>query len=135
MSRNCSVCGKDGIGMTTKAGGLTRSCAPRQDAKKWSTSVPTRCTREPREVCIRETEKAPVKTRMARDWQGTASQAVTSRGTEHLLHESAACHKIDQISSLHQCRYVVRWQKTSVRDMERVVPLAAEWRAGSVCGR
>ena len=38
------------------------------------------------------------------------SQAVTSRGTEHSLHESATCHKTDQTSSSHQCRYVVRWQ-------------------------
>ena len=29
MSRSCSVCGKDGTGMTTKVGGLIRSCAPR----------------------------------------------------------------------------------------------------------
>ena len=32
--------------MSTKAGGLTRSCAPRQDVMTWSTSVATRCTRE-----------------------------------------------------------------------------------------
>ena len=51
MSRNCSACGKDAIGMTTKAGGLTRECAPRQDMKKWSTSVATRCTRESAEKC------------------------------------------------------------------------------------
>ena len=33
-----------------KGGGLTRSCAPRQDVKRWSTSV-TRCTRVSREKC------------------------------------------------------------------------------------
>ena len=41
------------------------------------------------------------------------SQALTggaSRGAEHLLHGSVTCHKIDQISSSHQCRYVARWQ-------------------------
>ena len=50
-SRSCSACGKDGIGMTTKAGGLTWGCAPRQDVKKWSTSVVTRYTRESSEKC------------------------------------------------------------------------------------
>ena len=35
------------------------------------------------------------------------SQVATSRGTEHLLHESATSHNIDQISSSHQCRSVV----------------------------
>ena len=44
MSRSCSVCGQDGIGMTTKVGGSIRSCAPRPGQKKWSTSVATRCT-------------------------------------------------------------------------------------------
>ena len=38
------------------------------------------------------------------------SQVVTSRGAEHLLYESATSHKIDQMSSSHQLRYVVRWQ-------------------------
>ena len=37
------------------------------------------------------------------------SQVVTSRGTKHLSHESAN-HKTDQISSLHQCKFAVRWQ-------------------------
>ena len=32
--------------MTTKAGGLIPNCAPKQDVKKWSTFVATRCTRE-----------------------------------------------------------------------------------------
>ena len=41
MSRTCSACGKDGIEMTRKAGGLIQSCAPRQDGKQWSTFVPT----------------------------------------------------------------------------------------------
>ena len=34
------------------------------------------------------------------------SQVVTSRGTGHLLHESATCHKINRISISQQCRYV-----------------------------
>ena len=45
---------------------------------------------------------------------------VTSRSTEHLWHASVTRHKVDQISSLRQCKYVVRWQKKSVSDMERV---------------
>ena len=59
--------------------------------------------------------RVTVTTGTDRRWQMTTrttardSQAVTSRGTEHLLHESAACHKTDQISSSHQWRYVVRW--------------------------
>ena len=55
-----SLWGKDGNGMTTMAGGLTRSCAPRQDVKKWSTSV----------KCLRETEKAPIKTGWAETDKG-----------------------------------------------------------------
>ena len=42
MSRNCSVCGKAGMGTTTKAGGLTPSCAPRQGA--CVIEFPGRCT-------------------------------------------------------------------------------------------
>ena len=38
------------------------------------------------------------------------SLVVTSRGAGHLLHESATCVKIDQISSLPRCRYAVQWQ-------------------------
>ena len=85
----------------------------------------------------------------------TDSQALTggdiTRSTEHLLHESATCHKTDQMSSSRQGGYVVRWPNHRVRDMKRVkrigriprrqaeskvlVPLAAEWRAGSVFRR
>ena len=79
-----------------------------------------------------------------RRWQVTTpmtarhSRVVTSRSTEHLSHESASCHKTDQISSSRSAM-----AKPSVRDMERVkrigrcfsgktesevlVPLAAEW--------
>ena len=46
MSRNCSVCGNDGIGMTTMVGGLIRNCAPRRDVRRWSTFVATTCTPE-----------------------------------------------------------------------------------------
>ena len=38
------MCGKDGNGMTTKAGSWIRGCAPRQDKEEWSTLVATRCT-------------------------------------------------------------------------------------------
>ena len=38
------------------------------------------------------------------------SQVAASRGTEHSLHESVSCRTIDQISSLHRCRCVVRWR-------------------------
>ena len=36
--------GRMALGRQQKAGGSTRSCAPKQDVKKWSTSVVTRCT-------------------------------------------------------------------------------------------
>ena len=39
------------IGMTTDAGGWTRSCAPRQDVRRWSAFVVTRFTRESPEKC------------------------------------------------------------------------------------
>ena len=69
-SRNCSACGKD-IGMTTKAGGLTRGCAPMQDVKRWSTSVATRCTREYPEIrVLRQTGKASIKTGWAETDKG-----------------------------------------------------------------
>ena len=49
------------------------------------------------------------------------SQVVTSRGTEHSLHESVTCRKIDQISSLDRCRCVVcAMARPTMRDMERV---------------
>ena len=46
---------KAGSGMTAEAGGWTPSCAPRQDVRRWSTFVVTRCTRECRErrACLR----------------------------------------------------------------------------------
>ena len=37
--------------MTTKAGSLTPNCAPRQDEKKWGTSIVTRCTQGSPEKC------------------------------------------------------------------------------------
>ena len=37
-------------------------------------------------------------------------QVVTSRSAEHSWCESATCDKIDQISSLRQCRYAMQWQ-------------------------
>ena len=50
---------------------MTRSCAPRQDVQKWSTFVATRCTRESlKRVCLRETEKAPIKTGWAETDKG-----------------------------------------------------------------
>ena len=47
------------------------------------------------------------------------SQALTG-GDITRYRASAACHKTDQISSSHQCRYVMRWQNQSARDKERV---------------
>ena len=67
MSRSCSACGKDG----TKTTSSTRSCVPRQDVKRWSTSADTKMhTRVPREVCLRETGKAPLKTGWAETDKG-----------------------------------------------------------------
>ena len=54
--------GKNGTG-TTKTGGLIRTCAPRQDVKKWSTYVTTQCTQgSPEKTCLRETGNSPTKT-------------------------------------------------------------------------
>ena len=57
-------------------------------------------------------------------------QTVTSRGTEHPWHESAVCRKIDQISSLRQCRYAVQWQandaRHGTRQEDRTIP---RWKA------
>ena len=49
------------------------------------------------------------------------SQVVTLRSTEHLSHESAACHRTDQISSSHQC-------KSAVRGHVRLCKTWSEWR-------
>ena len=55
-----AACGNDGTGRTTKEGGSTRSCVPRQDVKRWSTSRRHKMyVRVPREVCSLETGKAP----------------------------------------------------------------------------
>ena len=43
LSRNCSACGKDGIGMTTKADGLTRSCAPGRDLVEFAAYLMNWC--------------------------------------------------------------------------------------------
>ena len=74
MSRSCSARGQNGIGMTTKADGSIRSCAPGRDEKKWSTSVATKCTRVFRETCLRETEKGTHQVRMGGDGQGTTTR-------------------------------------------------------------
>ena len=46
---------------------------------------------------------------VANDSQALTSDDIT-KYREHLLHESAICHKTNQISSLRQCKYAVRWQ-------------------------
>ena len=70
----------DGIGMTTKAVGFTQSCAPRQDVKRWSTSVATRCAPvSSREVCLRETGKAPIKVGWAETEKGQVGKAKRAR--------------------------------------------------------
>ena len=53
--------------MTTKAGGLIRNCAPRQDVKNIRRHMYTRVLRE---TCLRETEKAPIKTGWAETDKG-----------------------------------------------------------------
>ena len=56
MSRSCSAYGKDGTGMTTKAGGSIQSCAPRREEVEYIRRHKMH-TRVPREVCLRETDK------------------------------------------------------------------------------
>ena len=71
MNRHCSPCGKAGIGMTTEAGGWTRSCAPRHDVRRWSAFHRHKMyTRVPRETCLCETGKAPIKTGWAETDKG-----------------------------------------------------------------
>ena len=52
----------DGNGTTTKAGGLTRSCLPRQGVKREYIRRHKMYVTVPREVCLRETGKASIKT-------------------------------------------------------------------------
>ena len=65
------------------------------------------------------TMRVTVTTRM-QTTNAERTDMVTSRSTEHLWHASVTRQKVDQISSLRQCKYVVRWQEKSVSDMERV---------------
>ena len=61
-----------------------------------------------------------------RRWQMTMpttvshSQVVTSRGTEHLLHELEICYKFDQIFKFASMQVCCAMKKLSVRDKERV---------------
>ena len=76
ISRNCSACGKGGTGMTTKAGGLTLSCAPRQHVRRWSTLVATRCTRECPE---RRAYMRRSRNRSRQDWRRPGKPNVRAR--------------------------------------------------------
>ena len=54
---------RGGVVRTPKMDGLTLSCTPRPDVRRWSTFVHRKMnTRVPRETCLRETAKAPIKT-------------------------------------------------------------------------
>ena len=95
LSRSCSACGKDGIGVTTTADGSIRSCVPGRDDKKWSTSVATTCTQgSPEKLAPRETGRAPIKTgdgrRRTRDNQGspTCARGGSRRNTRRTRDQS-----------------------------------------------
>ena len=71
---------------------------------------------------------------------------VTPRSTEHSCHASVIGHKTNQISCSRQCRHVVRWQThqrlifnvsggSEDTESKVLVPLAAEYQAGSVFWR
>ena len=67
MSRSCSACGKDGTGTTTKAGGPTGAvCQGKTEYIRRHNMY----VRVPREVCSRETGKAPIKTGWAETDKG-----------------------------------------------------------------
>ena len=75
------VYGKDGIGMTTKAGGLTRSCAPKRDKKKWSTFVAARCTHEfPGKCAYARPEGHPSRQDGRRLTRGSQESPMCARG-------------------------------------------------------
>ena len=91
VSRSCSACGKDGIGMTTKADDLIPRCVPKHDVKKRSTFAATRCTQEStREVCLRETVKSTSSRqdglRLTRDNQGSPTCARGGSRRNFLTH-------------------------------------------------
>ena len=61
MSRNCSACEEDGIGITTKAGGWIWGCASRHGVKKGECIRRHKMyTRVSRETCLRETGNAHI---------------------------------------------------------------------------
>ena len=63
MSLHCSPCGKCGIGTTPKVDGMTLSCVSRPDVGDVERTRHRKMyTRVPRETCLRETAKAPIKT-------------------------------------------------------------------------
>ena len=74
MSRSCSAYGKDGTGTTTKAGGSIWSCAEEVEqirCEEVEYIHPHKMyTRVPREVCLRETGRAPIKTGWAETDKG-----------------------------------------------------------------
>ena len=84
----------DGTGMTTKAGGLILTCAPRQDVKKWSTSVATKCTQgSPEKPAYVRRERRPSRhdgRRLTRGNQGspTCARGGSRRNTRHTKGQS-----------------------------------------------
>ena len=74
MSRICSACGKDGIGVTTQAGGSIRSCAPEKRRSGVHVS-PQDVHKGSRESCLPEIGRAPTKT----GWAETGQPNVRAR--------------------------------------------------------
>ena len=72
---------KDGTGMTTKVGGLIRSCAPkaRREEKEYIRRRHRMYTRVSRGTCLRETWKGTHQDRMGGDRQGTTREAQRAR--------------------------------------------------------
>ena len=93
------------------------------------------------------TTRTTVTTGTDHRWQATMtptvknSQMVTSHGTEHSWRESFTCCRIDQISSLRQCRYAERWQSqrwatwNASRALDDTSLESRERRAGSAGSR
>ena len=73
MSRSCSACGKDGIGMT-KADGSIRSCAPGREEVDYVRRHKM-YTRVSRETCLCEAGRAPIKTGWAETDKGQPREA------------------------------------------------------------
>ena len=86
--------GKGGIGMTPKVDGLVLSFVPRPDVRRVEYILRHKMyTRVPRETCLRQTVKAPIKARWVKTDKGspTCARGGSRRNLRHSQDQSCMC--------------------------------------------